>query len=415
MSLSLYNLRETNMLQIPGRKNLMTNGAFLRTIKVVIIALLILVVGTSFDILGVSAQTPVVHAVLFYSPTCGHCHKVITEDLPPLMEQYGDQLVILFVNVQDEVGGDLFLAAIDYFDIPLDHAGVPFLVVEEASLIGSAEIPERFPAIIEVGLASGGIDWPQIPELLEYLQESGLIESEVEQPTETVASGTLPTQNEPSDATGSNIDSQYQGTSPDEEQPNNSLGDIEIEPMTVKQRFLQDVVGNSISVLVLIGMVFVLSWVVMIATGRKEGRVAYSIGVIITLIVIGLIVSAYLSFVEITQETAVCGPVGDCNTVQQSEYATLFGIVPIGVLGIAGYLLILLGWFIQRWGPARLQRPAANILLIMTFSGTLFSIYLTYLEPFVIGATCAWCLTSAIVMTALLWGATQEGTTFRID
>jgi len=35
--------------------------------------------------------------------------------------------------------------------------------------------------------------------------------------------------------------------------------------------------------------------------------------------------------------------------------------------------------------------------------GTLFSIYLTFLEPFVIGATCAWCLTSAIIMTALLW------------
>jgi uncharacterized membrane protein len=392
----------------------MTIGAFPRTIKITLIALLILVVVVSYNIQSVSAQTPVVHAVLFYSPACGHCHKVITEDLPPLMEQYGDQLVILFVNVQDEGGGDLFLATIDYFDIPLDHAGVPFLVVEEVSLMGSAEIPERFPAIVEVGLASGGIDWPQIPKLVEYLQETGLIETEGEQPTETAASGALPTQDEPSHATGSNIDSQPQDTPSDGKQPNNSLGDIEIEPMTVKQRFLQDVVGNSISVLVLIGMVFVLSWVVMIATGAKEGRKAYPMGVIITLITIGLIVSAYLSFVEITQETAVCGPVGDCNTVQQSEYAILFGIIPVGVLGIAGYLLILLGWFIQRWGSERLQRPASNILFAMTFGGTLFSIYLTYLEPFVIGATCAWCLTSAIVMTALLWCAAQEDISIRI-
>jgi uncharacterized membrane protein len=35
--------------------------------------------------------------------------------------------------------------------------------------------------------------------------------------------------------------------------------------------------------------------------------------------------------------------------------------------------------------------------------GTLFSVYLTFLEPFVIGATCAWCLTSAVVITLLLW------------
>jgi uncharacterized membrane protein len=39
----------------------------------------------------------------------------------------------------------------------------------------------------------------------------------------------------------------------------------------------------------------------------------------------------------------------------------------------------------------------------MVVAGTLFSIYLTFLEPFVIGATCAWCLASAIIMTLLLW------------
>jgi uncharacterized membrane protein len=35
--------------------------------------------------------------------------------------------------------------------------------------------------------------------------------------------------------------------------------------------------------------------------------------------------------------------------------------------------------------------------------GVMFSIYLTFLEPFVIGATCAWCLASAIIITALFW------------
>ena len=33
--------------------------------------------------------------------------------------------------------------------------------------------------------------------------------------------------------------------------------------------------------------------------------------------------------------------------------------------------------------------------------GVLFSIYLTFLEPFVIGATCLWCLSSATIMTLL--------------
>jgi uncharacterized membrane protein len=39
----------------------------------------------------------------------------------------------------------------------------------------------------------------------------------------------------------------------------------------------------------------------------------------------------------------------------------------------------------------------------MSAIGMLFSIYLTFLEPFVIGATCAWCLASAVIMTALFW------------
>jgi uncharacterized membrane protein len=38
----------------------------------------------------------------------------------------------------------------------------------------------------------------------------------------------------------------------------------------------------------------------------------------------------------------------------------------------------------------------------IALSGTLFSVYLTFLEPFVIGATCAWCLTSAVLITLLL-------------
>ena len=116
----------------------------------------------------------------------------------------------------------------------------------------------------------------------------------------------------------------------------------------------------------------------------------------------GLVVAGYLAYVEVTQVAAVCGPVGDCNTVQQSEYARLFGILPIGVLGLIGYAAIIAAWWIERRGRAPLDRLAALTLVIMTLGGTLFSIYLTFLEPFVIGATCAWCLTSVIIMTALL-------------
>jgi uncharacterized membrane protein len=111
--------------------------------------------------------------------------------------------------------------------------------------------------------------------------------------------------------------------------------------------------------------------------------------------------------VEINQSEAVCGPVGDCNTVQQSTYAYLFGIIPIGILGIVGYILIGILWIIQRHASEDWENYAALILWVLAAFGTAFSIYLTILEPFVIGATCAWCITSAIVMTLILLASTD--------
>ena len=40
--------------------------------------------------------------------------------------------------------------------------------------------------------------------------------------------------------------------------------------------------------------------------------------------------------------------------------------------------------------------------------GVLFSTYLTYLEAFVIHATCSWCILSAVLMILLLWVSTPK-------
>jgi uncharacterized membrane protein len=125
----------------------------------------------------------------------------------------------------------------------------------------------------------------------------------------------------------------------------------------------------------------------------------WDVGWLIPLLaVMGLGVAVYLAYVKTQAVAAGCGPVGDCNAVQTSEYAYLFGI-PIGVLGVIGYVAILVTW---AWGAWRADNRATLALLAITAFGVLFSIYLTYLEPFVISAVCAWCLTSAVVMTLLL-------------
>ena len=60
--------------------------------------------------------------------------------------------------------------------IPQEIAGVPLLVIGETVLIGSVDIPQKLPELIESGLASGGIDWPAIPGLEPLLNEEAVSE-----------------------------------------------------------------------------------------------------------------------------------------------------------------------------------------------------------------------------------------------
>src|SRR5690606_38431760 len=118
-----------------------------------------------------------------------------------------------------------------------------------------------------------------------------------------------------------------------------------LETETVANRFRRDVTGNSLSVIVLLGMVVAVATSFRSpAAGQAALAPAWQRRAIPVLIVAGLLVAAYMTFVETTGTEAVCGPVGDCNTVQQSRYATLFGFLPLGVLGLLGYAVMGLAW-----------------------------------------------------------------------
>jgi uncharacterized membrane protein len=328
------------------------------------------------------AAPAVVRAVLFYSPSCPHCHQVITTDLPPLFEKYGDQLQVAGVDTTSAGGQALYEAAIQRFNIPPDRYGVPTLIVGEVVLVGSLEIPQQFPGLIEKHLAQGGTDWPAIPGLIELINAQA-----TPVPTEAAA---LPAETTPA---------------PQPAVPLVDNNTLVTQPAAVDvwSNVARDPIGNGLAIIVLFGMI--VSVAIVLAPRRApiaRSQPAWREWAIPVACLVGLLVAGYLAYVEAAQVEAVCGPVGDCNTVQQSEYARLFGVLPIGVLGMIGYAAIIFAWWIERRGRAMLKRLAALALIIMTVGGTLFSIYLTLLEPFVIGATCAWCLTSAILMTVLL-------------
>ena len=115
------------------------------------------------------------------------------------------------------------------------------------------------------------------------------------------------------------------------------------------------------------------------------------------LALVGLFVAIYLFAHSIgLTGPIVCG-VGDCATVQASEYAYV-GPVPVSGIGLAGYAS-LLGLALLGIQPARMGSVwIARLLALGAAFGAGFSAYLTYLEAAVIQAWCQWCVISAILM-----------------
>jgi uncharacterized membrane protein len=71
-----------------------------------------------------------------------------------------------------------------------------------------------------------------------------------------------------------------------------------------------------------------------------------------------------------------------------------------------GYLAIGAAWLVHSRAEGMTRKYAALAAWGLAAVGTLFSVYLTFLEAFVIGATCFWCITSAVLMGLILWATT---------
>ncbi len=325
--------------------------------------LLLILAVTSVAFLAVKpalAKNAVVYAVLFYSPTCSHCAKLDREVLPTLQQKYGKKLVIVRLNVISAAGSKIYEKALEHYKVSeKSRIGVPTIIIGNAFLVGTVEIPEKFPGLIDAALAKGGLDLPDLPDLYkQFVAQSN----------------------------------------------------IQLEHLSIWQfmayKFEQDPLANSIAVTILIIMVVsLIAALVIVLSSVKIPKVLNILPsrLIPILAVIGLAIAVYLSYVEVSETRAVCGPVGNCNAVQNSPYAKLFGILPIAVMGMVGYIAIIVAWFFRRFGPASVKRLARLALWGMGIFSVLFSSYLTFLEPFVIGAICAYCLASAVIVTIILW------------
>lgn len=122
----------------------------------------------------------------------------------------------------------------------------------------------------------------------------------------------------------------------------------------------------------------------------------------------GLSLAVFIHYKKRLHVPLVC-PIGhSCDPVVHSRYSR-FMDVPVELLGVLYYALIVAAYSLSLMYPALYEGTTALFLLGLSALAFLFSLYLTFVQAFMLREWCTWCLISAalcagIFVTALSFG-----------
>lgn len=131
---------------------------------------------------------------------------------------------------------------------------------------------------------------------------------------------------------------------------------------------------------------------------------------LVSLPILGVADSAYLTYEKLVGAVPACGPGFDCGAVLNSAWSSI-GPIPLSAFGMAYYLVIFgLGILNFLEADARslnrlLKLPynfkPINFLQLVSGFGLLFSLYLIFIMGVVLQAWCQFCLISAAISTLI--------------
>lgn len=124
-------------------------------------------------------------------------------------------------------------------------------------------------------------------------------------------------------------------------------------------------------------------------------RKIYVVAALLSLL--GLADALYLTIEHVTGQSVQCTLISGCSEVLSSPYAVVAGI-PLAAIGAAAYFSV----FSLATLAAFDYRFAAKLLIPLVAAMFLVSLWLVYLQAFVIREFCQYCLLSAAITTSLL-------------
>jgi len=115
---------------------------------------------------------------------------------------------------------------------------------------------------------------------------------------------------------------------------------------------------------------------------------------------IGLADALYLTIEHVTGQSVQCTIISGCSEVLSSPYAVVSG-VPLAAIGAAAYFAVFSLATLAAFG----YRSAGTLLTLLVVAMFLVSLWLVYLQAFVIREFCQYCLLSAAITVGLLVAA----------
>jgi uncharacterized membrane protein len=133
-------------------------------------------------------------------------------------------------------------------------------------------------------------------------------------------------------------------------------------------------------------------------TVSSSPRPLFSLSLLAAVVALGGIADAvYLTIHHLTAEPVPCGEAFDCGAVLTSPYAEIGGI-PLAAFGAAAYFAAFSLALLAAFGNRLMWKLFTVQIVLMA----LFTLYLLYLQAFVIKAYCQFCLISAGITFTLL-------------
>ena len=112
---------------------------------------------------------------------------------------------------------------------------------------------------------------------------------------------------------------------------------------------------------------------------------------------VGLADAIYLTAEHLAGRSVICMVTTGCDKVLQSQYAQLPGSIPLAALGALAYFTVFSLATLSIFGYRHTALPIRLTVAAM-FA---FTLWLLYLQAYVIEAFCSYCLLSAAVTTTL--------------